>query len=133
MLGSGDSAAIVLDAGITGGPVAARMSYFDNIAAQKMGNTGINNNNRRKKNDFMIYPNPFTFSTTIEIKSEIQNLKSEIFIYDVLGQIMHKQILNSKKEMLKLDLPAGIYFCTFESKSEKGEVFKETKKLVKMK
>jgi len=78
--------------------------------------------------DVQIYPNPFSNSTTIEIKSAIVNLKSEIFIYDALGQVVHQQILNSKLETLNLNLPSGIYF--YKLNNEKKEIIGKGKLMI---
>lgn len=80
--------------------------------------TGLQNFETNFQDYFSISPNPFSRSTTIEIKSEILNSKSEFLIYDVLGQAVHHQTLNSKHETLNTDLPSGIYFYKLKTEKE---------------
>lgn len=76
-----------------------------------------------------IYPNPFTNNTTVEIKSEIANPKSEIFIYDVQGNNVYQS--NSTSSNFQIDLsaqPDGVYFISIQT--HEGSV---NKKIVKSK
>ena len=60
-----------------------------------------------------IFPNPFTTSTTLEIKSQFINPKSPIIfeMYDIFGRkIKQQEIKNSKAEIPRGNLPSGIYF-----------------------
>lgn len=59
---------------------------------------------------FIIYPNPFSETTTFEI-NDWQNQKYDIKIVNVFGKTVYQsKTLNSKSLILNLDLPNGIYF-----------------------
>lgn len=95
-------------------------------------------NNLARENSLNIsnpFPDHIHFEFSLKEKSNIN-----LTLQNLLGQTIATPISSEVKEQgehtLSFDasaLPAGIYFCTFEAKSEKGEVFKEVKKLVKMK
>lgn len=77
-------------------------------AYEFQGSVGINTiayQNTKVK----IYPNPFTHSTSIEI-FDTRFIEGYLYIYDIFGQVVHCQILNSKPETLNLNLPGGVYF-----------------------
>lgn len=90
------------------------------------------------KNKFICNPNPFMDNTIIQYLL-VNTYNVSITIQNILGQNFFS-ILNNRTQtagnysftLNTYSLPAGIYFCTFEAKSEKGEVFKENKKLVKL-
>jgi hypothetical protein len=62
------------------------------------------------ENNVMIYPNPFTFQTTISFDKEIKN--ANIKIIDILGKEVKTVILSGAKNLIieKGDMKAGIYF-----------------------
>lgn len=58
-----------------------------------------------------IYPNPLNENAELRIQNVEFGMKNiELRIYDVLGQTVHQQTLNSKLETINLQLPNGIYF-----------------------
>ncbi len=58
-----------------------------------------------------IYPNPFSQSTTLEIKDySLPFLDVQLKIYDALGREMYNQNLGSNISILNPILPKGIYF-----------------------
>lgn len=86
--------------------------------------TGINM--RENANAFVkIYPNPFSSEITISIIDS--DNKTDLTIYNSMGQLVYKTELNEINSMLKLEqLPAGIYFLNICN-----IVQKQTFKLVK--
>jgi len=55
-----------------------------------------------------IYPNPFTTTATITINSEG---RFDFILYDVFGrEVFKSQIVNSKSQIERGNLPAGVYF-----------------------
>jgi len=71
-----------------------------------------------------IYPNPSNGQFKVQ-RSKFKVSKMEIKIFDVIGNEMHSQTLNSEHGTLNLNLANGIYFL--QLKSEDGVV---TKKIV---
>lgn len=65
-----------------------------------------------QNNTFLIYPNPSTNGSvvTIEIPNSQKNVKTEVFVYNALGEIVITELINSSNIELKT-LPSGIYFC----------------------
>lgn len=63
-----------------------------------------------EENTFILYPNPFSNSTTLQITNKVLtnvNLK----IYDLFGrEVFNKEIKNQKIEILREGLAKGIYF-----------------------
>ncbi len=58
-----------------------------------------------------IYPNPFNTSATVFMNDETLINKSQLRIYNVLGEeVMIMLILNQSTTLEKLDLPSGMYF-----------------------
>ena len=72
----------------------------------------------------MIYPNPSTNGSvvTIEIPTAQKNTKTEVYIYNALGEIVINEQINSSSIELKT-LTSGIYFCKKYSWSELSETF----------
>jgi len=61
------------------------------------------------ENTISIYPNPFTFQTTISFSVEQKN--TTIIITDLLGNEIYSEIFSGKQLLLnKADMKAGIYF-----------------------
>lgn len=66
-----------------------------------------------------IYPNPFSVSTTIETELQIRNAAFEM--YNIYGKkVKQLQLTNSKTEISRDNLPAGVYF--YKIKSERKTV-----------
>jgi len=133
-INQGDSVAVVLDAGSTGGPHNG-WSYFDLVSANKVGSTGIisehfNEYAPKTFTLFQNYPNPFNPSTTFRFmlpKEDFVNLK----IYGSLGQEI--------ATLLNLHLPSGEHFLQWNAANIssgnyfyrlQGSNYTETKKLV---
>ncbi len=70
---------------------------------QKINNTS---------SDVKFYPNPFSQNTTINIdtKEMIDPKELNLQIFDMLGNLVYTQRLNSKREKLYLTLNDGMYF-----------------------
>ncbi len=61
------------------------------------------------ENTISIYPNPFTFQTTISFSVEQKN--TSIIITDLLGNEIYSEIFSGKQLLInKADMKAGIYF-----------------------
>ncbi len=74
------------------------------------GGTGLGLKNNYAENNFVkIFPNPFKNSTNLEISSLVFS-NCNLFVYDVFGQEVYKQQINSTLETLSLNLNQGIYF-----------------------
>lgn len=79
-------------------------------------------------NLFIVYPNPFSETTTIEI-TNWQNQEYNLKIFDTFCKTAYQsKILNSKSLILNLDLPSGMYFLQIKSdnfvKTKKIEIIK---------
>lgn len=82
-------------------------------------NTTSIEENKKNNSNFQISPNPTNGNLTINLTSEIVNPQSEIVIYNILGQVIHQQILNSKQETLNLENhPKGIYLLKIQNEEE---------------
>ena len=68
--------------------------------------------NSEASNAFLIYPNPSQSGNTITISlsNNIKKVKTEVFIYNSLGQLITKEQMTSSTVILK-ELSAGMYFC----------------------
>ena len=64
-----------------------------------------------------IFPNPFNFSTTIQLSKPLQS--ATFRIYDILGkEIKHKENLSGKEIIIqKENMKTGMYFFTIEDRS----------------
>jgi hypothetical protein len=133
----GDSVAVVLDAGTTGGPFQG-WAYFDLVSVSKIGSTGINSNQLdegipERFTLFQNYPNPFNPSTTFRFvlpKEDFVNLK----IYGSLGQEvanpLHLRLASGEHSLQwnAMNMPSGNYFYRLE-----GRNYSETKRLILLK
>ncbi|MES2680510.1 MAG: T9SS type A sorting domain-containing protein [Bacteroidota bacterium] len=69
---------------------------------------------------FVVYPNPFSTSTTLQIKGPFENGPFELNIYNILGQEL-KKIKNISSSTITFstdNLPQGIY--TFQLSGKTG-------------
>ncbi len=80
----------------------------DTSACVSISNVGINESDLKAQ--FIIYPNPFTWQTTISFSEEQKN--TTIKIMDVLGKEVKTVVLNGAKNLTieRSDMKAGIYF-----------------------
>lgn len=83
----------------------------------KYGTPSGINNIAHSNPKVIFYPNPFTHFTTIEIYDG-QFTMDDLKIYNLLGEEVHHQALNTKHETLNLNLPSGIYFYKIFSGKE---------------
>ena len=86
--------------------------------------TGILETAQINEFDFSIFPNPTNNQFTVygfQFPVQIQILNS-------LGQIIFEKYISEKQELIKLNEPAGIYFCKVS-----GRNFSKTKKLIVLK
>jgi hypothetical protein len=66
----------------------------------------------------ILYPNPFTTSTTILVNDASQVNTYELRIYNVLGkEVMNTRITNQSTTLETYNLPAGIYFYKMTGKN----------------
>lgn len=73
----------------------------------------INENVLKNEHSFNVYPNPFSFSTTLEVATS-SNIKYDFILYDQLGREV-KKIVNITEKIIiieKGDLNSGMYFYT---------------------
>ncbi len=67
--------------------------------------------------NFMVYPNPFNFQTSLFIES-LNNEKAQVQIYDMVGNIIWTQQINTNENiMIGNDLAAGNYIIKMISES----------------
>jgi hypothetical protein len=103
---------------------------YSNMAYQTLGELGtftknlisnINNpeavqDNNQTYND-LVYPNPFNYSTTIQLQQNIGN--SNLIIYNIFGQIVRSTNVSGNKIIVERDnLPAGVYFYRITQNNE---------------
>jgi hypothetical protein len=83
----------------------------------------------QQNNSISIYPNPFSFMTTIEFSSPSEN--GDLFLYDVSGRMVKTISVPAGTTSLQLergDLSEGIYFYNLfinEKISQKGKIIVE--------
>jgi hypothetical protein len=70
----------------------------------------VSNDEDLPDNDFIIYPNPFSYSTTIYSSEPLQN--TMVCIYNSLGQVVNQiqGIYGQSAIINRNNLPAGLYF-----------------------
>lgn len=66
------------------------------------------------KNNLLLYPNPSSSNTpiTFNVTTYNPNEKTNIIIYNSLGQGVKTIAVNNSSSAFQTQLPAGIYFCT---------------------
>jgi Pectate lyase superfamily protein/Secretion system C-terminal sorting domain len=80
-------------------------------------------------NSFVVYPNPFTETVTINIPKN--NSNKSLLIKDINGKIVHQQKLGSNNSTVNLEmLAAGTYFAEIIGTGDKN---KRIKRIVKVK
>ncbi len=93
--------------------------YIDNI---NMGDTDLiwtGVYDQLVENEISIFPNPF--SSTLTIRSDRQLNGSMVTVYNMIGQICFKQLLNKGNQFqIQENLPKGLYIV--ELKNEKNEL-----------
>lgn len=87
--------------------------------------TGISNINKEEGLAIMVYPNPFSDYTIIEIAGAKASDKLEYQLCDVAGRITstsiteQEDVWNGRRKVLqKARLPTGIYFLTVKTQSQ---------------
>lgn len=80
--------------------------------------SGIANQFPISNSQFQISPNPTNGKFTITLTSETGNPKSEIVIYNILGQIVYSEKINNSttQQLINLNLPKGIYLLKIQNK-----------------
>jgi hypothetical protein len=68
-------------------------------------------------NDPLLYPNPVGKSKILHIKNIAQG--SIIELYDVMGTLLHRRIIESSEISIKIDLETGIYLYQIIEKQER--------------
>ncbi len=96
--------------------IQLRVSNDSGMIAQKTisviinNSTVINENSINSDSTIKMYPNPFSTTTTIEIKG-LRNVNYELWIYDWLGrEVLKSEITNPKSEIQRGNLQRGMYF-----------------------
>ncbi|MCK5051378.1 MAG: T9SS type A sorting domain-containing protein [Candidatus Cloacimonetes bacterium] len=135
----GDSVAVVLDSGVTGGP-SVNWSYFDLVEAEMIWGVGISQHEISQINQTKCtnYPNPFNPTTSISFsipeKSNVEltifNIKGQkvkTLVNSNLDQDNHSVIWNGTDENRK-PVSSGIYLYKL-----KTDNFEKTKKMILLK
>ena len=120
-LSSGDTAVVVLHAGLAGGPVSS-FGYFDLIDVQQV--TGVNS--LEQHFSLKLFPNPFNNQTTISIDKPLYN--GGLTVCNAWGQVV-KQVENINNQTIILErekLSNGLYTIHL---SEDGKTI-ATKKII---
>ena len=108
----GDTAIVLLDGGLAGGPFQG-YGYFDLINLQQ--STGINFLDQNQS--LKLYPNPFNNQTTLRLNQSVRN--ASITISNSFGQVV-RRIENINGHTIVLDrdnLKRGLYvMCLTENK-----------------
>ena len=110
----GDSVAVVLDSGVTGGP-SVNWSYFDLVEAEMIWGVGISQHEISQINQTKCtnFPNPFNPITTISF-SVTQTLSFvTLDIYNIKGQKV--------KKLVNEVLPAGEHSVFWHGKDSNGK------------
>lgn len=114
-----DCVAIVLEAGLIGGPLTS-WSYFDLVAAEKIGEVGVDNFNQLHPKDFKLFqnfPNPFNPRTTFSYQMP-KSAMVKLSIQNITGQTV-KTLVNEHQNAgfhsVQWDVPqsgisSGLYF-----------------------
>ena len=115
----GDTAIVLLNGGLAGGPFQG-YGYFDLINLQQV--TGINFLDQNQS--LKLYPNPFNNQTTIRIDQSVRN--ASITISNTLGQVVQRidNINNQKIILERGNLNRGLYVMCL---SENNKVIAQTK------
>ena len=108
-LGSQDSLVVVLNPGLTPGPLFAN-AYFDNVAVRKVGTVSSVEDETHETRPITVSPNPLRVTTIVDL----QNDKGEIYslsLYNSRGEMLRDiGIIKSKSYILERnDLPQGLY------------------------
>lgn len=85
---------------------AYNSSAGQSILAGQTTNLGVNESNLSEK--FKIYPNPVKTSFTVE--NNIKNGDISFEVFNALGQLVKKGIMNNKNEINVSELNEGIYY-----------------------
>lgn len=83
------------------------VSTFGINAVMTPGCGNLGTNSIDKKNSVLIYPNPFNSEITIFDPNFDE--KSELYLYNSIGQIVLQKTLTNSSSTIQLDLPSGIY------------------------
>ncbi len=109
-LAPGDSAMIVLNAGVTSGPAVSESgSNFDLVSAERIDGTPVSSEAPPGPIRFKVsqnFPNPFTVTTTIPFHLSRPGY-ARLDVYDVLGRKV--------ETLLAGYLPAGVYSTVWQA------------------
>lgn len=100
---------------------ALTTTAIDAVATTLPGNCAtLGVNSLAEQNDaFTVYPNPFSTSTTIRINDVSELEKSELRIFNVMGQEMMYVTLNQELTTIETTrLPSGLYYYEVTSNSQ---------------
>jgi len=104
-LSAGDTAAVVLYGGLTGGPVQG-YGYFDLISLRQVNGIYF----LEQKQSLNVFPDPFSVQTIIQTKNILRD--ASLFIYNSYGQISEQlnHISGQTITLQRGNLPCGIYY-----------------------
>lgn len=97
------------------------MYYWDDISWAPTVVLGVSET--ATKDDFIIYPNPFTDAVTISGDVQLQS----VFVYDASGKMV-KEIKSSEKTVSLHDLNSGMYMIKLTLKNGTSKTIKAIKK-----
>jgi len=117
------------------------VAVVNNFTDNNPSSNNLISNAKIKIPDYIsdIYPNPFTDHTHYDYSLPSKSTVT-LTLHNLFGQeqinLINNKLQNAGEHTFTLEathLPDGIYFCSFEARSENGETIREVKKLVKMK
>jgi hypothetical protein len=121
-LSAGDTAAVVLNGGLLGGP-AQGYGYFDLINLQQV--SGIYS--MEQKQSLKVFPDPFSLQTIIQTETVFRD--ATLILYNSFGRIIKKvnHISGQTFTLHRDNLPNGIYFLHM---TQDNKAFKTAKILI---
>lgn len=83
----------------------------------------VKQNYTNENGKFLVYPNPFTKSITIQINNNTRTKKCKIQLMDITNKIIHEYETYLSDNTYEVNIPeisAGLYFLKIETQEEKG-------------
>ena len=79
----------------------------------------------QKKNKIKIYPNPFHDQLNIQYKKPIRNQNPDVYIYDIMGQLVSREKVNPNHSLNLGNLKPGLYFLEIPEIKVREKIIKQ--------